>query len=243
METTKKTTTILTFILLAVIIFTLWFFSQNKKTISEPTTETPQITITEVSGELFTGSYPVVMGDSALAKMVNEYVSQTVAEFKEAADRDIPTIKEEFGADVPSANYSLIITPEYKKSATTESVVLEVYNYTGGANGNSTHKTFTVDSQGKQILLSDIIRGDAKDAFTALVKKAILDWRVEGQEGPLAFAEDVEALTFDSFDKFALTDDALIVYFNKYDVTPGYVGAPSFALPLSEVGQYFVELM
>jgi predicted transcriptional regulator len=50
------------------------------------------------------------------------------------------------------------------------------------------------------------------------------------------FAPDIDALTFDSFTRFYVTDTDVAVLFNEYDVGPGALGAIRVTVPRATLG-------
>lgn len=242
MNTTKKTTTILTFVLLAVIIFTVWFFNQNKKSLVVPQTSS-QIEIVEnqfTEAELFTGSYPVLSGNGLLVTLANDYVSEVVSAFRTEA-QNIPTLNEERGPDAPALEYVLEIDANEVVGVNTHSIVLSLYRFTGGANGTAVYKVFTVDSAGNQLTIEQVIKAESQNDFVTAVKNKILDWKVEGES--VVFKEEVERLTLASFENFAIDSDAFYIFFDEYEIAPGYVGPIAFKMSLADAQVYLSEMI
>lgn len=238
MDTTNKLTKnsiVLSFILLIVILFTVWFFTQNKKTtnISRGGVEIVEKTFDQ---ELFTGSYNQVLGKTNLAKVSNDYIAGVISDFKADADKSIPGLRAEFGEDNPTTKYTLDIEAEYAKGLSTESIIISTYKYTGGANGISEYKVFTVDINDQILSIDQIIKTEAQDDFVTAVKNKILDWKVEGES--IVFKEDVEKLNLESFSNFSLDNESLFIYFDEYKIAPGYVGPIAFKMSLIDAEPY-----
>jgi hypothetical protein len=51
----------------------------------------------------------------------------------------------------------------------------------------------------------------------------------------------VASLTFDSFSNFSFGKNNLIIYFDKFAVGPGVLGAITFPLPFSQTRTFFVQ--
>jgi hypothetical protein len=194
------------------------------------------ITSKDIKEENFSGTIPVISGSGLLVSSAQAYVDQTISEFRIQADTDVPNMREQFGADVASANYEIIIEAKYLKGETTESIVMSVYVYTGGAHGSNSYKVITASlTDGKILALSDILKKEKQNNFIMFLKKRLNDWRPGGGDGPVVFAEDVQNLKFNSITNWAMDDQNLIIYFSQYEIGPGVLGAIAFPISLSEV--------
>lgn len=203
------------------------------------------ITITEqnIKEENFKGTQSVIKGSSALANTAREYINQTISAFKQSADEEVPNMRKAFGADSPTANYEIVVKAKYIKNDKTDSIIIDQYVYTGGANGNSLYKVFTASlSTGKILSLSDVILPSKQAEFTTYLKKRLTDWRPEGSEGPVIFPDAVKELTFSSFDDWSYSKDNLIIYFDKYEIGPGALGAVVFPLQLSKIQSFLGKI-
>ena len=196
----------------------------------------------KINEENFSGTVADVFGTSPIAIQMREYIDKTVSGFRTQANTDVPSIRGQFGADNPTANYEIDITSKYIKSAETESIVTEVYTFTGGAHGSSLYKVMTANIlSGEIIPLAKIIRQEKQNDFVTLVKKNLNDWRPEGTDAPVVFADSVEALKFDSFSNYSLDDKNLIIYFDQYAIGPGSLGTTPFPIPLTTIKDFLVS--
>lgn len=184
----------------------------------------------------FTGSKPAISGSAQIAIEAQKYINAQIAEFKKSADEEVPDMRDKFGADHPTANYTVDIEAKYLPGTKTDSIVLNMYFYTGGANGNSLYTVFTENNATGEILkLKDLVKKDQQLAFANLVKTSLLNWRPEESEGLVVFEDTVQELTFDMLSDFSLDDKNLTLYFDKYEVGPGALGAIAFPIPLTKV--------
>ncbi|MBP7831941.1 MAG: DUF3298 domain-containing protein [Candidatus Pacebacteria bacterium] len=211
----------------------------------EPTNEQPiiqepvvveeafSITKKEIKEDNFSGTMPEIKGKSALAASARAYVEKTVADFRERANLEVPDLRKEFG-DLPPAHYTIEIEATHFSGSTTESILLNEYIYTGGANGMSLYTAFTVEKATDTILsLKDVIILEKQKAFADLVKKRLL---AAGKAGTLSiFPEDVNKLSFESFTDFAFDDTSLILYFDKYAIAPGASGPIAYKIPTADL--------
>lgn len=189
----------------------------------------------EITSEYFSGSISHITGSSAAAKAAEAYLHERFEAFEAQANTDVPALREQFGENAPSGTYEIHLTASVIEGADTESIVIEQYEYTGGANGMSSYKTFTSPKKGGKVLaLSDVIAAGQEEVFTQEVRTRLTRWESEN-EGVSLFAEDVATLTFDFFSNWSLSGDTLTVYFDKYAVGPGVIGALALPIPLTEI--------
>ncbi|OGI60239.1 hypothetical protein A2814_02825 [Candidatus Nomurabacteria bacterium RIFCSPHIGHO2_01_FULL_38_19] len=201
----------------------------------------PEISIgTEnIKEENFSGTRPTISSTNAVAVATRTYIEERVKEFKTTADIDVPDMREKFGADSPTANYTIDISATEVQSEKTQSIVMSIYTYTGGANGHSSFKVITASSvDGKILSLENIIKKDRQIDFANFVKKDLKAWRPEGSTESVVFEDEVKNLNFDSFVNWSLDDKNLILYFDKYQIGPGALGAVAFSLKLEKIKNY-----
>ena len=200
----------------------------------EPNTNTISITPVSIKEENFTGIKSVLSGSGLLVLEAQKYIDSTVAEFKTQADRDVPDMRKQFGADNPTANYTLDVLAKEYKSTKYNAVIISVYTFTGGAHGSSYYKVFNTTLGGDKILsLSDVIKKEKQTAFTELVKKELNAWRPDGTI--VVFPETVTELTFASFKSWNLDDKNINIYFDQYEIGPGVLGAVVFPISLEKI--------
>ena len=239
---------------LAVVLFVLTFYvgfvlgekkehtdtdlpASGVPTALSHTDTTPVIGSRKIKEANFTGTVATVSGSSTLARTAQSKIDSIVADFKIFADKDVPDMRSQFGADSPTAQYELDIDATDVRGDTTESIILEVYTYTGGAHGNSHYEVFTVSrSSEKMLVLSDIIAPGKQALFTQSVQKALTDWRSDpGDTTSPTFPDDVAALKFTDFKNWSLDSKNLTLYFDQYAIGPGALGAVAFPLPVSRI--------
>ncbi len=239
----QKSETLIVLIGLVIIVLGVIFIKKPQSSVdTDPKGQTPNtltpITITKnnIKEVNFTGSKAVILGSGAMADAARMYINETIELFKQSADAEVPPMRSEFGADSPSANYEIELNAKYVRGQKTESIIIDQYVYTGGANGSSSFKVFTASrATGKLLSLGNVIIPSKQEAFTALVKKELNEWRPEGSTEIAVFPEDVNTLTFSSFRNWSYNDRNLILYFDKYEIGPGVLGAVAFPLPLSKI--------
>ena len=208
---------------------------------TKPISNTPKVSINseDIKEDSFTGKEPIITGSNPLAIEAKKYIDDTVSNFRSEADKDVPAMRKEFGAGSPPATYTIDIEAKYKEGIKTDSIIMSLYSYTGGANGNSAFKVITAShTTGKILSLADIIKSDKEDAFTAYVKKQLDSWVPDGNTAPVVFPDAVKDLTFASFTNWSINDTNLIIYFSKYDIGPGALGAIEFPLKIDSIKDF-----
>lgn len=239
-------------IVLAFILVGVFLFKKSDTTVINqlPPKQTPEKSVTSstaistqnIMEENFTGTRPVIVGDTLISLRARDYIKERVADFKTQADKDVPDMREKFGADSPMANYTIDIGAKYVKGDKTESIIIDMYAYTGGANGNSSFKVITASrGNGKILSLSDIIKKGQENAFTEFLKKELSAWKPTGADGPVVFPEEVNNLKFDSFQNWSLDDKNLTIYFDKYEIGPGVLGAVAFPLSFDKINNFLLN--
>lgn len=187
----------------------------------EPTSLGKEITI---DNENLTGSYSEILGESVAAKSAREYIKKKESELQTQADTDLPEMRKEFPDAFADRKYALEIDANILSSDNTQSIVLLEYVYTGGANGNSLYTSFTQDDEGNMLTLKDVVPYDKHEAFMSLVKQRLREYELPEGEKVDLFPESINELTFAHLKNFALENDDLNIYFDKYEVGPGVVG-------------------
>lgn len=124
------------------------------------------------------------------------------------------------------------------------SFVMITGTYLGGANGYTNFKTIHFNSESEEIIKVDDLFGHDESKLaklSSLVRGSIkndpsLKDRVLEEEMILATEPK-----WSNFEKFALIDDTLVIYFDEYEIASGAAGAPIIAVPLVELTEQLVE--
>ena len=162
-----------------------------------------------------------------------------MADFKARADQEVPDIIAHFGKDAPPAHYEIDFGGKTVTSDKTKSIVISEYTYTGGANGMDTYHTLTSDTKEQKLLtLNDIIKTDKQNEFLAYVKNSLLNWAPAGSTAPVVFPDAVNALKFQDLSNWSMDNATLILYFSKYDIGPGVLGAVAYPLSRSQIKDF-----
>ncbi len=111
------------------------------------------------------------------------------------------------------------------------SITLHLYTYMGGAHGSSVDESFNFDTNtGNAGVLQDFL-GNNKN-YNKLILDNIKSTINKNPE--LYFKEVVDKLDIIPYNqKFFLTDNDLVIYFDEYEIAPYVAGIPKFYIPLS----------
>jgi hypothetical protein len=241
----RKISSIILIVFISIIVIVLLVLRPIRShTIPEHTQSTREhatlaISEEKISEENFSGTIPHISGTSPLATLATDFLAKEIDAFKARADAEVPERAAEFGVGSPPATYTIDITATVKRSAHTESIIFDEYQYMGGANGMSKYRVLTIDSvDGHQISIAELIAQDQQDAFVAFVKKQLQSGphKIEG-----LFPEEVAKLTLDDFEQWSLTDSELSIYFDKYTIGPGALGAVAFPIATADAVAYLAN--
>ncbi|MDR1630454.1 MAG: DUF3298 and DUF4163 domain-containing protein [Oscillospiraceae bacterium] len=111
------------------------------------------------------------------------------------------------------------------------------YEFTGGAHGNviRTSETWNLRS-GKIISLPELFPGDPR--YAEQIKREIKrQIAAQMQTGEGAYFENYDELVEQTFneEQFFLSNGALVIYFQQYDIAPYSSGLPEFQIPLNAI--------
>jgi len=166
------------------------------------------------------GSYSVrypVYGNSFVDSLIRSFTDSLVNGFK-------PTIKyalEEKMKYEMDVNYA-----EYFARPGIVSVVFNIYQFTGGAHGNTFMESFVIDSKNnKRLGLSYFLDKDAFKKVQKTVRKELkkkLDYNESVDDG---------TSSIDDFSAFAVTDHEFIFWFSPYQVASYADGLQKVVIP------------
>ena len=202
------------FFLQIVIVLSSCDFSGEKGPINKP----GLIDSVYQSGEW--GSYSVrypVYGNSYADSLIRSFADSLLSGFR-------PTIKYALEENM---KYGMDVSyKEYFADPGIVSVVFSIYQFTGGAHGNTFMETYVIDSKNnKRLGLSHFLRGDAFEN----VKKKV---RAKLKE-KLGYSESIDDGTTDpdDFSAFAVTNDKFIFWFSPYQVASYADGLQEVEIP------------
>lgn len=153
----------------------------------------------------------------------NQFYRQAVRSYRESKQQGLPFHPYEMTSEY-------MVT--YNKDCAV-SLYTDRYEFTGGAHGTTERRSETWNlNNGNQISLGRLFMGAPK-------YPAVLKSHIKRQIGAnsAAYFDDYAALVEKSFrpQNYYLTDDALAIYFQQYDIAPYATGIPTFLIPYSEL--------
>ncbi len=184
--------------------------------------------------------YPVIsgLGNAALQQQINEFIVKHITEAKDDIEvQAAESAREAQQNGWPIRTHQLFIESDLKTSNEAFlSFTITYYTYTGGANGMTVVSCFNIDKKAnKPIHLTDLFPtgADYKAVINSEITKQIeLRSQDENQmffEGGMGFKG-----ISDSQD-FYVKDNELVIIFPKYEIAPGAMGIPEFAMNLTDL--------
>ncbi|MDR1531883.1 MAG: DUF3298 domain-containing protein [Clostridiales bacterium] len=123
----------------------------------------------------------------------------------------------------------------------TFAVLLDGYDYAGGAHGLETRSSYVIDQAASKLLsLADVFKPDAdyKEILAKEMNK-IRDTDSEDWE----IVNEITANDLDSYDgyNFYFSGSELVIYYNPYDIAPYARGLVEFKIPSESLAPYLLE--
>lgn len=163
--------------------------------------------------------------DSKVEELINQKILAAIDSYENEIKEQV-ALRETDKINSPYMFSSSYIVTYNQKGIV--SLILQQYDFTGGAHGMTYRKGFTFSLRdGKQLTFSDVI-GNNKNMF-----KQINDSIKHQFEKSNAYFGGFKGI--DNKVDFYFEPGNLIVYFQLYDYTPYVAGFPEFSFPLIEV--------
>lgn len=139
------------------------------------------------------------------------------------------------GAWVLGVDYTIYVRPGFGTS-----VVFTIYEYSGGAHGFSHYKTFLFsETDGRSLRLADLFQ-PGSNPYVALGQAT--NTQLTALLGmPPDFISNAEDPL--EYQKFALTADSLIIYFDQYQIAAGAAGPIEITIPLIDLAGVLVPAL
>jgi hypothetical protein len=185
--------------------------------------------------------YPVETrdADSAMAQFVNESVRTSEKNWSQP-DAVFPGMK-----NTLDISYDVMKSQELN----TVSYIFRVYEFTGGAHGNTALRVFTFDNQGGEIVPTGILRDGfqtSPDFIKSVVRPRLvaaleiqddLDSQLMMDQGLCLSADSTDCIG-SIINNIIPTDSGLDIVFDTYQVAPYVVGQPTITIPWAELATY-----
>lgn len=174
---------------------------------------------------------PVISGmkDEELQKEVNQEIDQYLMEIETAIKEQAQTFAQEAkeqGWEIRPYQVSSDFKLAYNDRGVV-SIVLESYEYTGGAHGMTVLKTFNLDlKDGKELALKDVFNEgtDYENIINQEISKEIASHPEDYFDGDMGFngISDEQG--------FYIDQEGIVIYFDLYDIAPYSSGIQKFKL-------------
>lgn len=186
--------------------------------------------------------YPRFTEAPLLTQQIDQYVKDSVADFtKTVAENDrARKATAEPGAPAATFQYNLDISWEPAQlNRTFISFIMRQSAFEGGANSRQELRSFNWDfAKQQEVTLSTLFNGDPGylqniSTYVRQVLKGNLGENTNDQ-----FLADGTKPSLQSFQWFTFTDDAVTVFFPKYQVAPGVAGEQRVMIPRNVDGLF-----
>lgn len=171
-------------------------------------------------------------GDEALQNRLNDRFEQDAFNLEKSLLAEIDEyVKEVQHYDFPINNFVLYsrFQPGYVNSRML-SLTVDYYQYTGGAHGITERRPYNIDlSTGQDLALKDLFISNYD--YGSVINNEIRR-QINSSEG-MYFDGDMGFQGISEDQDFYLQDDALIIFFQQYEIAPYAAGIPEFKIPLS----------
>ena len=191
--------------------------------------------VTEISNDEsspFALQYPQ-SGHSSFNEEVNTYIKNA----KDNYLNELAEYKQLDGDFSGELNVSFETFPHHSGMY---SFVLVNSTYTGGANGSTEILSFRLNPEtGEQISIEDVFDHDLdklESVATTVREKLVNDESIKDY----LFDDEMDLHTkpiWANFNNFALTNDSIVFYFDKYTIAAGAAGVPIVSIPLKSINK------
>lgn len=167
--------------------------------------------------------------NKALENTINSQLYKDITDFKKSTEAiALENNKDLLEKGISITPYEAITKYTIHHTKDILSVVVNYYQYTGGAHGIYTLKPYNYDlKSGKRLALGDLFKAgyDYKTIINNEIKSAI------AKEPEQYFVNEFNSIRDDQ--EFYITDRGIIVYFQVYEIAPFAAGNPEFLIPFS----------
>lgn len=198
----------------------------------------PDGTYQEVECALNTGlsmviDYPlaIVERDLLVETTVDSFVQQTRGDFLNA-------FMESGAPDTMMiSSWTMDVShTEYQHSEQVFSLKFDIYTYTGGAHGLTVFSTYTFDLEKGQVLTLDDLFLPESNPLETLAPLAQAALREQlGADADIAWIDEGASPDPINYSDFVLTEDALLIFFEPYQVVAYAYGPQTVTLPLADL--------
>jgi hypothetical protein len=207
-----------------VIVCIVWFLYVQQKpyipfVLSTQTIET----------DLYTMKIHAPLDSLQKIPEVATMISQATSSFQKQIDSLTPDDITELGLD-DDRKYDLQIDTSIATSSGTVSYIIKIYEFTGGAHGNTTVQVFNYTNKGKYITEGDVFVSPWKQTVSQLAKAYLI--ADLGENINMDMLIDGTTPNNDHFNTWYITPDSIVFVFGQYEVGPYSIGIRE--VPLSK---------
>lgn len=260
-KNTAVITVIIGFIILLAMSLGLYFILNKKTSHTDDTLTRSTVSIENVSEQtdfyILDTSYPndPLDYDNEIATWAEDIITKTRNDWKVGgetwqAEQDLA---KEF-SDRPAMQYNMYIDyARYNSSKLgTVSYVMQNYDFTGGAHGNTAIKTFTFNESGS-VNIADVLTLDETTTakLTSLIKTKLMadigdytdaDMLRDGLDCTF-YKDSAEQLcnssaVMDNLQNFYITDEGVTFVFGQYQIAAYVAGMPEVTFTWSELAPF-----
>ncbi|NLV22985.1 MAG: DUF4163 domain-containing protein [Syntrophomonadaceae bacterium] len=208
-------------------------FNQENQITSELIQEKNDLVEIDITFPVFSG-----LSDADFQEQLNYFIKKQVTKAKD----DIEMQAEAYAQDAKKNGwevrpYQLFIDYDLKtNNEAFLSFTITYYTYTGGANGMTVVSCINIDKKAnKPIHLEDLFPQGA-DFKTKINNEIIKQIELRSKDKEEMFFEgDVGFKSIKDSQGFYLKDNDIVIVFPKYEIAPGFMGNPEFAINLAEL--------
>lgn len=180
-------------------------------------------------------------GNIKIIKKINNRIYKFIYSFKENLEKQSQQYKKDYEKEFEKMGYNKYQYESYSDYSITYnknnllSIPITVYEFTGGAHGLTSIKSFNYDlSTGKELELKDIFKDGVNyekiiNSYVYENINANKDLYFTGKDAFKGIGEN---------QNFYLDKNGIVVYFSLYEIAPYYVGIPKFIIPYKDVEPY-----
>ncbi len=170
----------------------------------------------------------------------NELIASTIDPFIQSTKNDFMQAISDF---IPAPGpYELDITYQTTRhSDNILTLILSVYQFTGGAHGSTLIQPYTFDLKTNKVLTLDDLFTNTTDALTLIAP--IAQTTIAANVGEMNQPDMLQAGTAvdpQNYQAFALDADSITFYFQDYQVAPYAAGIQTVTIPLAQLSSVLV---
>lgn len=174
--------------------------------------------------------------DKHKIQKINEIIYNDMISFKQNIEKEAEEYEKNYNKENIKYQYEgyMNFKVNYDKNDII-SITTEKYEFTGGAHGMTYLVGYNYNLKtGEEIKLQDLFKKgvDYKTIINSSIKKAI------NQNEELFFKGNEGFKGISDNQKFYISNDGIIIYFDIYEIAPYYVSIPKFKLSFREFKKY-----